>query len=110
MASDHDHDDRRQELAATLEALNVAKRQVVASAIVFGMEQSARPRRIDAMTLAEVELVRCIATQRPNWVESTRVNLADPFAAELLEILMRAQERLHRIAFQSLGAIGEPPP
>ena len=41
---------------------------------------------------------------------SNRVNLADPFAAELLEILKRAQKRLHRIALQSLEAMGEPPP
>ena len=58
VGSEHDHDDRRQELAATLEALSAAKRQLVASAIVFGLEQSARPRRIDTMTAAEVELVR----------------------------------------------------
>ncbi len=94
MPSGYQPDDAQAELAETLQELKVVKRKVVAGAIGYGLDQVARPERLEALTEAELELVRRIAQQRPAWIDESCVDLADPMVTELLEILRRAQERL----------------
>ena len=86
-------DEIRQELLETEQALDAAKRQVVASAIRFTLEQVVRPKQLASMTRAELELLRRIAQLRPEWKDASSVDLNDEMAGELIGILTRVRAR-----------------
>ena len=86
-------DEIRQELLETQQALDAVKRQVVASAIRFTLEQVVRPKQLASMTRAELELLRRIAQLRPEWRDASSVDLDDEMAGELIGILTRVRAR-----------------